>query len=86
MITDTQLNILEGCARMLIQKIVAARNADKNLRSGIRNPGFYSSAWLRDAEKIGRHADSVLNAAIDELYDELAKLRKGAMAELPTGD
>lgn len=71
MITDPEMRTLEGCCRMVIQKIAAARIADGTLRSVADNPKSYSTVYIRDIERSARFADGQLNTAIDELRDEL---------------
>jgi hypothetical protein len=71
MITDAQMRTVEGCCRLVLQKIASARIADSTVRSVVDNPKSYSSLYIRDAERAGRFADAALTTALDELRDEV---------------
>lgn len=74
MITDGQMNVVEDCCLSLLQKISNARIADANVRNAAAAAKTLSTAYLRDVEKIGRNADRILTAGVDQLNRELAKL------------
>jgi hypothetical protein len=74
MINDIQLNAIEGCVRMALQKITDVRNADRTLRAVAENPTSSSSTYRHEAERAGRHADMCVNTALEDLRDELNNL------------
>lgn len=77
MITDIQLDALEGSLRLTVQKVINVRICDRQVRACAENPQHYSDSFLRSTEKSARHADHLLTAAIDELRDLLSSLPTG---------
>jgi hypothetical protein len=79
-ISDQQMRAVEGCCRLVVQRIANVRIADAALHTVAERPKSYSSAHLRDVEKAGRFADSALKTSIDELKDQLATIPSETVA------
>jgi hypothetical protein len=78
MITTKQLEDLEGCAKLLLQKVTFAKGAVRVLESLEKN-GTASPFAIKTAEQDVARQQRNLFAVADELRDEIAKLPNPAV-------